>query len=506
MKALSRLKQNVLANYVGTGLGAAMAVVFVPMYIKFMGIESYGLIGIFGILGAVVNLLDMGLSPTLNRELARLSALPNKAQEMRNLVRTLELPYWGVALAIGITVFALAPLIAHNWVQAKHLSQDTVQQAVMIMGLIMMLQWPMSFYSGGLMGLQRQVILNSINVGIAALRGVGAILILWLVSPTIQAFFIWQVCTSALQISILVIFLWRRLPSASAPAQFQIESLRRVWRFAASLSITSVVTLVLTQLDKVILSRMLTLETFGYYSLAYTVAANLMLLVYPVNTAIFPRFSQLVASGDQDGLKQVYHLSCQLVSVLILSVAAIVTLFAPEILLLWTRNPTTAANTHSIVSLLIIGTALNGLAILPYALQLAHGWTRLMLYTNSVAAIIMAPLIIALTILYQARGAAIAWIILNSGYVFVSLPLMHRRLLRGEQWRWYFEDVGMPLLGALLIAILGRVLITSETPQLVMLVSLAGISLLTLLVTIACAPRIRAQVLDQVKRRVQIGF
>jgi len=94
---VSVIKQNIIANFAGKAWAAVMSIAFVPLYIKFMGIESYGLIGIFASLLALFSLLDMGLSTTLNRELARLSALPDKTHDMRDLVRTLELPYWGMA-------------------------------------------------------------------------------------------------------------------------------------------------------------------------------------------------------------------------------------------------------------------------------------------------------------------------------------------------------------------------------------------------------------------------
>jgi hypothetical protein len=47
--------------------------------------------------------------------------------------------------------------------------------------------------SWGLMGLQRQVLLNAINMVANTLRGIGAVLLLWLVSLTIQAYFLWQI-------------------------------------------------------------------------------------------------------------------------------------------------------------------------------------------------------------------------------------------------------------------------------------------------------------------------
>ena len=186
------LQRNIVANFSGSVWQALMALIFIPLYIKFMGVESYGIVGISATLLMIFGLLDMGLSNTLNREMARLSVLPDKEQEMRNLVRTLEVIFWSIAVFVGITVVSLSPFLAHQWVKAEQLSPKTIEQALLIMGFVIALQMPIGFYSGGLMGLQRQVLLNVINVGISTLRGAGAVLILWLISPTIQAFFYWQ--------------------------------------------------------------------------------------------------------------------------------------------------------------------------------------------------------------------------------------------------------------------------------------------------------------------------
>src|SRR5215204_4007318 len=112
---MSQLKRNLIANFVGRGWAAVMAIVFVPLYVNFMGIESYGLVGFFTTLQAVLALLDLGLTTTLNRELARYSALAEKSQDMRDLVRTLETIYWGLAFSIGVVVFMLSPFIARAW-------------------------------------------------------------------------------------------------------------------------------------------------------------------------------------------------------------------------------------------------------------------------------------------------------------------------------------------------------------------------------------------------------
>jgi O-antigen/teichoic acid export membrane protein len=125
-------------------------------------------------------------------------------------------------------------------------------------------------------------------------------------------------------------------------------------------------------------------------------------------------------------------------------------LFSQDILLLWTGNPVIAEKAHWIVSLLTIGTSLNGLMNVPYALQLAYGWTKLALYINIVAIALLIPSLFYLTGKYGSIGAASVWAILNSGYVLIGIRFMHLILLKGELTRWYFQDILRPLAGALL--------------------------------------------------------
>lgn len=50
---------------------------------------------------------------------------------------------------------------------------------------------------------------------------------------------------------------------------------------------------------------------------------------------------------------------------------------------------------------------------------------------------------------YGGEGAAWAWVGLNAGYLLIGVHFMYRRILRGEKWSWYFQDVVFPHLGAL---------------------------------------------------------
>lgn len=478
---VSVLRRNIVANLFGSVWVGLMGLVFVPVYIHFMGIEAYGLIGIFATLLGLFALLDMGLSSTLNREMARLSVQEGKAQEMRDLVRTLESLYWVVGLSIAATIVLLSPVIAYHWVKTKDLPPSSVRTAIMLVGLCVAFQWPIGFYSGGLMGLQRQVVLNYINVVVATFRGLGAVLILWLLSPTVEAFFSWQIAVSATQVGLIFFFLWRSLPRAPQAPRFQRRLFRDIWRFAAGMTAITITSTLLMQVDKVVLSRMLSLEMFGYYTLANVVAMSLLRLIAPVFTAVYPQLTGLVQLGAAEQTSRVYHKSAQLVSVFILPAALVAALFSQEVLLLWTRDAQVADHTHVILSFLVMGTAFNGLMSVPYALQLASGWTRLTLVVNIVSVLLLVPLMILSTKGYGAIGGTCVWVAANLAYVFFVPPIMHRRLLRGEACRWYRDDIGRPLLAALVVALIGRGIIRSDWPPWAILLSVGMVGLTTVL-------------------------
>ena len=162
-KAIS-VRRNAVANYVGSFCQAILGFLFVPLYIKYLGIESYGLIGFSVSLSAILRLADLGLSSTLSREFARCSALADSAQQMRSLLKTLQTIYWAISFLVALLIVAAASLIARYWINLGSLDVTVVQNAVILMGLTAALQGPMSLYIGGVFGLQRHVLGNVINM------------------------------------------------------------------------------------------------------------------------------------------------------------------------------------------------------------------------------------------------------------------------------------------------------------------------------------------------------
>jgi O-antigen/teichoic acid export membrane protein len=461
--------------------------------VRVLGIEAYGLIGFFLSLQALFSIFDMGMSATLNRELARHLHSGAESDLQRDLVRTLEWLYWPIGLLIAAGVFAVSGVLAQDWLRPVTLGTDRAAHAIAVLGLTAGLQWPCGFYAGGFRGLERHVALNVLNAIFATLRHVGAAGVLLLVSPTLEAFVWWQALISGLQTVVLAYELWRALPAGTRTPMFRANLLWQLSDFALGVTGIAFLSFVLMQSDRLIMSTVLPLSEFGYYTLAATVAAALSTLVQPFFAALYPRYSGLVATGQNLRLVNLYHTSNQLLAPVVLSAASVVALFSFEVLQLLTGDPKVAAASGPILTILVCGTALNGLMHLPHALQLAHGWTRLALAQNLILVLVVVPATWWLGNRFGGLGAALVWLTLNLVFVVVSVPLMHRRLLRGELGRWYLRAVLPPALAAGIVAGVLRLALPTIPG------GIAGIAVLLVVtaITMACAglasPAARAQ-------------
>jgi O-antigen/teichoic acid export membrane protein len=488
------LKRNVVANYVGQGWRALMQLAFVPLYIRYLGIEAYGLIGIFAILQAWLALLDLGMKPALGREMARFTAGARSAESIRDLLRSVEVLGLAVAALVAFGIWAASGWLASDWLRAGNLPTPSVAQAVAIMGAVAALRFIETIYDSTLVGLQRQVLENVVSSVMATIRGVGAVLVLVLLSPTIEAFFIWQGVMSAVSVAVLAVAVYRTLPPAPRRARFSVPELLLSWRFAAGMMVITVLALLLTQVDKILLSRLLTLEAFGYYALAATVANALYMLSGPVSTAAYPRFTELVTRGDESRLRAVYHESAQAVTVLMGAAAIVLIVLGERVLLVWTGDPRLTAQVTPVMKVLALGTLLHGLMWIPYYLQLAYGWTSLTIRINIVAVALLIPAILWVVPAYGAIGAAWVWVALNAGYLTFVIYFMHRRLLRSEKARWYVSDVAVPLIAATAAAWLARWALPSGLGKFGEISVLAASAAFVLTAAALTAPLVRARI------------
>lgn len=457
------LRANIVANFTGNAVTAVTNLLFIPVYLKYIGGEGYGLVGIFASLQVVLSLLDSGLSTTLNKELARFSAMSDATQRMRNMVKTLGAVYWVAAIVAGLVALALSPVLARYWVNPKELSVATITHAFMLLSCSVVFQFVTGFYSGGMLGLQRQVMLNAQKIVFILLKSFGAFVMLAYVSNSIITFFTWNLLIVIIQAFVTRYTVWRYLPARQGKDIFDKQEIKDIWRFAAGMTGISLTAILLTQIDKIILSKVLSLEAFGYYSIASTLGLMIFQITGPVTQSYFPRLSATLGVNNTGALKKIYHQGCQLVSVIVIPVTLTLIFFSKELIFIWTHNITVTENTWIITAVYGYGSGMNAFMTLPYLLTLSYNWTRLGFYQNIVLLILFIPLTIFLALHFGALGGALAWASINTLYFFITPQLIHRKILKGEAFKWYWDDTLKPLLAGLAVVLIGKYFFTGGT-------------------------------------------
>lgn len=492
------------ASFLARGWAAVLSLLAVPWYLRFLGVEAYGVVGIFVSLSAVVSLLDLGLGATLTREMAKLPGGQTQPARARDIARTFELVYVGLAFLVGALGALLAYPLAMFWVTVDTLSRSDVAQALLLGSVALACQWPGNLYGAGLAGLQKQVLLGGVTTVLGTVRVALTLVAIWQ-APSLQTFFWAQIVAAVVQSLVVWYLFWRALGRDGRAPVFRLEVLRNSLGFAGGMAGIALTTIVLTQADKLVLSRALSLSEFGVYAVASALATGLYMVITPLFSVMYPRFSALVhqgAGGEAELVRQ-YHAASQLIALSLLPLAVLLVAYGGEVLYVWTGDRVLAAAGGVTLGLMVAGNAFNGLMNLPYALQLAYAWPRLAFWINVVSIILLVPGIWWAATRFGAVGGAGAWALLNLGYLLITPQIMHTRILPREKMAWYRWGVLLPLAICVGIVLVFRQFPLLNLSRIEVLVVLGGYWMLVSLALCVTLPEPRRRILILWRTRIQ---
>ena len=437
------LRRNILANYVGQVYATLIAIVMVPLYVRYMGVEAYGLVGFFAMLQAWFLLLDMGLTPTLARETARYQGGAIDALSLRRLLRALEGIFIGVGLLGAGVIVAASSHVASSWLKVQHLPLEEVTGAIALMAWIVALRWICGLYRGAINGFEKMVWLNGFNIAIATVRFAGIIPFLIYVGATPTSFFTYQLVVAVVESAVLVTKTYRLMPAIGldAPISWNWRPLRGVLLFSSSIAFTSLAWVLITQSDKLILSTLMPLSDYAYFTLAVLIASGILIVSGPISGALLPRLTRLHAAGDEAGLFALYRNATQLVAAIAIPATLILALFPEQVLWVWTGNSEIAHKASPVLVLYAVGNGIMVLAAFPYYLQFAKGNLKLHLIGNAWFVVIFIPLVIWATKSYGMVGAGYAWIAANLLLFLVWVPIVHRKFMKDLHLSWLLNDI-----------------------------------------------------------------
>jgi O-antigen/teichoic acid export membrane protein len=451
---MAGVRKNIVFNYGGQLYTTLIGILVLPLFLEYVGAEAYGLIGFYTLIQAWMTLLDLGMTPTLGREVARLRDAPKESERLVTIVNSLELVFLGIASLFAVSLILGRGWISNSWLNVETLPLSTVQTAVAIIGLTVAIRWVSSLSRSGINAFEHQVWLNVFEVVVNTLRFPVALLLMVYLGGDVLAYFYFQLLIVLLEVIILRTKLRRLMPSVSAP-RFCWPELRRIAPFAIGIGYTAAIWVLLSQLDKLVLSKTLTLSEYGYFTLVATISSGVIMFSGPVSKAILPRMTALFAQGHRGEMILLYRRSTKLIVVLVAPIALTIAFLPYDVLYAWTGNESAAHWGQKILSLYVLGAALLTISAFQYYLQYVHGNVRYHVIYNTISLIINVPLIIFSALKFGPIGVAWAWFGFRLLSLLIWVPFIHRKFAPGLHKKWIIEDVLTPLVSAAIIVFIG---------------------------------------------------
>jgi len=499
------IKRNSIANYIGQSYSILIAIVITPLYLQYLGAEAYGLVGFFALMQAWLNLLDLGLSPTLGRQVAYARGRKRGFEFFKRLLKSFELIFIVLALVIIGSIYLSSEWVAQVWIKADTLDLSILMYCIGLMGVMFGLRWFAGLYRSGINGMEDQVWLSAANIILISFKFVGALILLAFITQDVRHFFEYQLVIGVFE---LLLFMWRfyhQLPVTEHEPSFiafDWQAIKSVAPFALGIAYTAGIWILITQTDKLILSGILSLAEFGYFSLVALVAGGITALSGPISQAIMPRMTLLLSLGKQDEMLNIYRQASQVVAVITLSVALAVGLYAEPLIYAWTGDNEAALWGSKILIWFALGNGVLALSAFQYYLQSAFGRLRLHVIGSTIAALIQVPVIYYAAVNYGAEGAGIAWFSFRLVWFLCWTPIVHRQFVPGFHLGWMLKDI-LPIVS---VSILSAYLfwavdiINSEQSQILTLGVLIVIGLCTLMINSLGSSYLRGLASQRIKK------
>jgi len=415
--------------------------IFVPFYIEKLGIASFGLFGLFAVAQGVFQLLDAGLAPTLTRQVARFMSGVHTAEDFKIEFRVSEICFGGVALLITIISFSWISLKENIWLSSEQLEVNIIKNCINLIIFSVAIRFVSSLYKGILRGVESHILLAKIGVINTVIKFIIAIPVIIYSNGNPIPFFLLQLTASIFEIILLRFYLTKYIPQEKTIWTRTSIVLKRISSISGYLGVLSVAWIFLSVIDKLIISKMLPLETYGIFTLGITMASLVSLATNPIGIIIGPKLIMKMKNNNFESVRDFYMEISAYTTFFASSLAAMISFFGFEIIWIWIGNKNLANNASQIMIYYGVGYILIAISTLTYLLQYARGELKL----NAIGAVfqsILLPVFIIIGLIhYDIKGAACAWLSIQIIYFIIWLPIIHGQIEKNLHKIWMHKSI-----------------------------------------------------------------
>lgn len=448
------LARNTVWNLTGQVLPFVVALFVIPLLIKGLGADRFGLLSLAWMFIGYFSLFDFGLGRALTQLVAEKSGQGLEA-EIPSLIRTSCLLMLVFGMVGAFLVFWLSPILVKD---VLRVSPGLYQEAISSFR-ILSLSLPFVVSAAGLRGAlearQRFDLINFVRIPLGILVFAGpafalifssdlSVVVTVLVISRIAAWFCF------------VIICGRLFKGLYCGDLIVPEHFPSLLRFGGWMTVSNVVGPLMVYLDRFLIGAVLSMTAVAYYVTPYEVATKILIVPGALVAVLFPAFSSSLVSCPAKA-KDIFSSGISMLMLILFPVILLMVAFAPEGLSFWVGEEFSRHGTL-VLRLLLGGVFVNAIAMVPFALIQGRGRPDI---TAKLHLLELSMYLFAVWMgirLWGIVGAAVAWSL--RALIDMALLLVMARRFALKAWPCYVGQmffVGIGLLGFAVVASLGDV-------------------------------------------------
>ena len=399
------LARNTAYNLIGSAIPLTASLVTVPIYLKVIGLERYGLLAICWVVLGYMEVFEFGLGTATAQRVALLK--DSEGENRSNIV-------WGslvLSLTLGATggllLAALGPAVLHAAMEQRSTFTREVADSVVWLALLVPLTTCHSALAGALQGRERFLRLNLIRgIGSAALA-VAPLAAAILLGPGLRVLVVALVVVRASTVAALLAACRSAVPLS--PAKLPSPSnLKSLLSFGGWVTGEGLLAPLLLSAEKLAIGWFRTATAVSLYMIPFNLLSRLLLLPQSLAGALIPRF----AGTDEEQAEETTREALRNLELLTTPLAILALLALKPFLLVWI-GPTLADDCAPIGILLIVGFWFNSFSHVPYAQLIGTGRPDLVVKVTLLQFLPYLALLYVVVPTAGVIGAALAWSVRN---------------------------------------------------------------------------------------------
>lgn len=448
------IARNTLLNLVGRIIPLVLALATIPILIKAIGTDRYGLLALFWVIVGYLGLLDMGIGRTTTKFVAERLA-SNRNDEIPVVVWTSWWMLAALGTIAGLVLVALIPVLVDHVLKVPAYLNREASASMYWLALML----PFAISIAGMQGLleaqQRFDILNAIQIP-ANITGY--------VIPVAISFYTKDL--SAVVVALLVariivwgVYFWsclRSMPALRTHWKMSGRHLGEMLRFGGWLSISNIVGPLMVNLDRFVIGALVGLQAVAYYTVPYSLVTQLWIIPASLIPVLFPVFSGLAANRGA-ALGRMYRHAVKYIFLAMVPFAIGLMALSGDVMSIWLGSEF-ALKSSTVMAVLTLGVLLNSLAQVPFALVQASGRPDVTAKFHLLELVPYLALVWWATSNYGILGTAVVWL-LRVGVDACLLFWFANCLLPKDQQGFGFALVLGPMIvlpyGVVMVAISG---------------------------------------------------